>query len=172
MSIYVKLLNDILSNKRKWEDHETVMLTEEFSAILQRKLPLKFKDSEIFTIPCTIGKYYFDKVLCHLGACINLIPFFVFRKLGLGEVKLTTVHLQLAYWSIEYPWGLIKDVFIKVDKFIFLVDFIVLDMEEDEKMPLILGRLFLAIEKTHINAHEGKLILRVGMEKLILMFIK
>jgi hypothetical protein len=84
-------LKDILSNKRKLEEHETVMLTEESSAILQKKLLPKLKDPRSFTIPCTIGNSYFDKVLCDLGTSINLMPFSVFRKLGLGEAKPTTI---------------------------------------------------------------------------------
>nr|XP_023870464.1 uncharacterized protein LOC111983048 [Quercus suber] len=130
---------DIISKKRKLEEHETVMLTEESSAILQKKLPPKLKDPGSFTIPCTIGKSYFDRALCDLGASINLMPFSVFRKLGLGEVKPTTISLQLADRSIKYPRGVIEDILVKVDKFIFPADFIVLDMDEDEEIPLILG---------------------------------
>lgn len=84
-----------------------------------------------FTIASTIVNYYFDKVLCNLSANINLISFSIFRKLGLAEVKPTIVHLQLANQFITYPRDLIEDVLIKVDKFIFSIDFIVLDMEED-----------------------------------------
>ena len=66
-------------------------------------------------------------------------------KLGLGEVKSTMVSLQLANMSIKHPRGVVEDVLIKVDKFIFPVDFIVLDMEEDWEIPLILGDLFLLV---------------------------
>ena len=139
MPKYAKFLKDIISKMRKLEEHETVMLTEESSAILQKKLLPKLKDTGSFTIPCTIGKSYFDRALCDLGASINLMPLFVFRKLGLGEVKPTTISLQLADRSIKYPRGVIEDVLVKVDKFIFPADFIVLDMDEDEEIPLILG---------------------------------
>ena len=77
MPKYAKCFKDIISKKRKLEEHETVMLTEESSAILQRKLPPKLKDPGNFTIPCTIGKSYFDKSLCDLGESINLMPLFV-----------------------------------------------------------------------------------------------
>ena len=137
MPKYAKFLKDIISKKRKLEEHETVMLTEESSAILQKKLPPKLKDPGSFTIPCTIGKSYFDRALCDLGASINLMPLSIFRKLGLGEVKPTTISLQLADRSIKYPRGVIEDVLVKVDKFIFPADFIVLDMDEDEEIPLI-----------------------------------
>ena len=139
MPKYAKFLKDIISKKRKLEEHETIMLTEESSAILQKKLLPKLKDPRSFTIPCTIGKSYFDRAFCDLGASINLMPLFVFRKLGLGEVKPTTISLQLADRSIKYPKGVIEDILVKVDKFIFRANFIVLDMDEDEEIPLILG---------------------------------
>ncbi|KAF5475719.1 hypothetical protein F2P56_007495 [Juglans regia] len=115
------------------------MRNNESSAILQKKLQPKLKDPKSFTIPYTIGNSYFDKVLCDLGASINLMPLSVFRKLGLGEAKPTTISLQLADRSIKYPRGLIEHVLVKMDKFMFPTDFIVLDMEEDKEIPLILG---------------------------------
>ena len=151
MPKYAKFLKDIISKKRKLEEHETVMLTEESSTILQKKRPPKLKDQESFTIPCTIGQSYFDRALCDLGASINLMALSVFRKLGLGEVKPTTISLQLADRFIKYPRGVIEDVLVKVDKFIFPTDFIVLDIDEDEEIPLILGRPFLATGRTLID---------------------
>jgi len=85
MPKYAKFMKEILRNKRKLEDHETIMLNEEYSAILLNKLPPKLKDPESFTIPCTIRNSYFEKALCDLGASINLMPLFVFWTLGLGE---------------------------------------------------------------------------------------
>ena len=67
------------------------------------------------------------------------MPLSVFRKLGLSEVKPTTISLKMADHSLTFPIGFIEDVLVKVDKFIFLVDFVVLDMEEDRVIPLILG---------------------------------
>ena len=166
MPKYAKFLKDIISKKWKLEEHETVMLTEESSAILQRKLPPKLKDPGSFTIPCTIGKSYFNRALSYLGASINLMPLSVFRKLDLGEVKPTTISLQLADRSIKYPRGVIEDLLVKVDKFIFPVDFIVLDMDEDEEIPLILGRPFLATGRTLIDVQQGKLVLRVGEDDI------
>ncbi|KAL5573761.1 hypothetical protein UlMin_023358 [Ulmus minor] len=142
MPKYAKFLKEVLSNKRKLEANEKVMLTEECSAILQTKLPPKLKDPRSFTIPCTISDFNFDKV------------------------KPTTVSLELANRSIKHPRGIIEDVLVKVDKFIFLADFIVLDMEEDREVPLILGRPFLATGRTLIDVHQGKLILRVQDEQV------
>jgi len=109
------------------EEHETVIFNE-CSAILQNKLPPKLKDPRSFTIFCIIGNHFLDKVLSDLGASINLMPLFVFRKLGLREAKPTTVSLQLADRSIKFPRGVIKDVLVTVDKLYFPADFIVLDM--------------------------------------------
>ena len=93
MPSYVKFMKDILSKKRRLSDFETVNLTEECSAILKRKLPQKLKDPGSFTIPCTIGNAIFERGLCDLGASINLMPLSIFRRLGLGKARLTTVTL-------------------------------------------------------------------------------
>ncbi|XP_031278051.1 uncharacterized protein LOC116136500 [Pistacia vera] len=166
MPSYTRFLKEILSNKRKLEEEETMKLTEEYSAILQKKLPPKLKDPGSFTISCVIGDITFDRVLCDLGASINLMPFSVFRKLGICEVKPTTVSLQLADRSIKHPRGIIEDLLVKVDKFIFPTYFVVLDMEEDKEIPLILGRPFLATRRALIDVQEGKLIMRAQDEEV------
>ena len=151
MPSYVKFMKDILSKKRKLGDNETVALSEECSAVLQKKLPPKLRDPVTFTIPCTIGRIEEMNALCDLGASINLMPLSVFRSLQLGEAKPTTVTLQLADRSLAHPWGVIEVVLVKVDKFIFPADFIVLDMEEDTNVPIILGRPFLATGQALID---------------------
>ena len=80
-------MKDVMSRKRRLVEFETVNLTEECSAILQKKLPQKLKDPGSFNISCTIGGSFFDKTLCDIGASINVMLFYVFRKLGIGEVK-------------------------------------------------------------------------------------
>ena len=166
MPSYVKFMKDILSQKRRLADFETVNLTEECRAILQRKLPQKLKDPGSFTIPCTIGNAIFERALCDLGASINLMPLSIFKRLGLGEARPTTVTLQLADRSLKHPRGIIEDVLVKVDKFIFPADFIVLDMEEDKEIPIILGRPFLATGRAMIDVQRGELKLRVQEEEV------
>ncbi|XP_073120183.1 uncharacterized protein [Henckelia pumila] len=166
MPSYAKILKKILAGKRKIEERAMVNLTENCSSLVQNKIPPKLKDPGSFSIPCMIGDVVFHKALCDLGASISLMPFSVFRKLGMGEPKPTRVSLQLADRSIKYPRGIIENVLVKVDKFIFPVDFVVLDMEEDLDMPLILGRPFLATGKALIDVQKGKLLLRVGEEEI------
>ena len=93
MPSYVKFMKDILSKKRRLSDFKTVNLAEECSVILERKLPQKLKDPDSFTIPCTIGNSIFERALCDLGASISLMPLSIFRRLGLGETRPTTVTL-------------------------------------------------------------------------------
>ncbi|XP_061372042.1 uncharacterized protein LOC133314567 [Gastrolobium bilobum] len=164
MSNYVKFMKDLLSKKRKLKECETVALTEEYSAIIQKKLPPKLKDPSSFSIPIEIGNIEVGKVLCDLGTSINLIPLSMCRALGIKELKPTTVSLQLADRSIRRPDGVIEDVLVKIDKFIFPADFVVQNMEEDIEIRLLLGRPFLATARTMIDVEQGKLILRVNEE--------
>ncbi|KAI4330107.1 hypothetical protein MLD38_028414 [Melastoma candidum] len=161
MPSYVKFMKDILSKKRKLGGHETILLTEECSAIVQRRLPPKLKDPGKFTIPCHIGTDFFGYALCDLGASINLMPFSVFKKLNIGEVRPTSLTLQLADRSYTYPKGIVEDVLVKVDRFIFPADFVILDYEADREVPIILGRPFLATGRTLIDVQKGELTMRV-----------
>ena len=94
------------------------------------------------------------------------MPLSLFKCLGLGDARLTTVTLQVADKSLKHPRGVIEDVLVKVDKFIFLADFIVLDMEEDKEIPIILGRPFLATGRAMIEVQRGKPKLRVQEDEV------
>ena len=131
---------------------------------MKKKLPPKLKDPGSFTIPCVLGDAVFEKALCDLGANINLMPMSIFKKLNLGETHPTIVTLQMVDRSLTHPCGIIKDVLVKVDKYIFSVDFIILDMEEDKEVPIILGRPFLATGRALIDVQKGELRLRVQEE--------
>ena len=124
------------------------------------------KDLGSFTILCSIGTKYSGKALCNLGASINIMPLSVFKQLGVGECRPTIVSLQLADRSHAYPERKIEDVLVKVDKFIFPVDFIVLDFEADKEVPIILGRPFLATGKTLIDVKKGELTMRVNDQQV------
>ena len=144
MPNYAKFLKDILSKKKKIAEEGVVSLTATCSAVIQKSLPAKMKDPGSFTIPCTIGKYEFKKALCDSGASINLMPLSVVQRLSLGELTPTAITLQMADRSMAQPEEVLEDVLVKVGKFIFLVDFVVMRMEEDTQVPLLLRRPFLA----------------------------
>ncbi|XP_035836039.1 uncharacterized protein LOC118484175 [Helianthus annuus] len=90
----------------------------------------------------------------------------MYERLGLGELSPTRMSLSLADRSIKYPRGIIENLLVKVDKFVFPVDFVVLDMEADEKVPIILGRPFLCTAKAIIDVFDGKITLQVGEERV------
>ncbi|CAJ2653502.1 unnamed protein product [Trifolium pratense] len=142
MPVYAKFMKDLLSGKRKLKDDENIALSEECSAILQRKLPPKLKDPGSFTIPCSIGELKIGRALCDLGASINLMPLSMMKKLKCGEPKPTRMTLTLADRSVTYPYGVLEDVLVKVNDLLFPADFVILDMDEDSEVPLLLGRPF------------------------------
>ena len=159
-----KFMKEILSKKKKIAEEGIVNLTANCSAVIQRSLPAKMKASRSFTIPCFIGKYEFKKALCDSGASINLMPLSVVHRLSLGELLPTKITLQMANRSMAQPEGVIEDVLVKVGKFIFPVDFVIMKMEEDTHVPLLLGRPFLASGATLIDLQKGELTLRAREE--------
>ena len=126
-------------------------LTTTCNAVIQQKLQAKMKDPGSFTIPCSIGNYKFKKALCDSSASINLMPLSVVQRLSLGELTPTSITLQMADRSMTQPEGVLEDVLVKVGKFIFLVDFFIMKIEEDTQVPLLLGRPFLATEAALID---------------------
>ncbi|XP_009775002.1 uncharacterized protein [Nicotiana sylvestris] len=163
---YARYLRDILANKRRHIEFETVALTKECSTRFQSKLPLKLKDLGCFTIPLSLGKQDIGRALCDLRASINLMPSSLFKQLGFGVLKPSTITLQLADRSLVMPEGIIEDVLVRVGKFILPADFIVLDYEADEEVPIIMGRPFLATGGALIDVREGNLKMRVSDEEI------
>ncbi|XP_061359172.1 uncharacterized protein LOC133303300 [Gastrolobium bilobum] len=168
MPSYAKFLKEILTKKRKLTVEGSTILTEECGAITQKNLPPKLKDPGSFSIPCTIGSMTIERVLCDLGASINVMPLSMMKKLGITEVKPINMILQLADRSTKQAYGVIEDILVKVDKFIFPMDFVILDIEEDTTVPMIFGRPFLATSGALIDVPKGELILRVEGERAIL----
>ncbi|XP_062080655.1 uncharacterized protein LOC133785439 [Humulus lupulus] len=172
MPNYVKFMKDVLTRKRMLREFEIVALTKECSSFLQDKLPPKLKDPGSFTIPCTIRDTYCGMALCDFDASIILMPMSVFKQLGIGEVRPTTVTLQLTDRSLAHLDGKIEDVLVRVGKFIFLADFIVLDYEGNRHVPIIMGRPFLVTGRTLIDVQKGELTMRVQDEKVTFNVLK
>ena len=128
----------------------------------------KYKDPGCPTISCIIGGYRIDRALLDLGSSVNLLPYSVYKELGLGELQPTRVTLELADRSVKVPRGIIEDVLIQVDTVYYPVDFIVLDTQPVESesskrhIPVILGRPFLATANAIIHCRNGLLKLSFG----------
>ncbi|XP_074374298.1 uncharacterized protein LOC141714693 [Apium graveolens] len=155
ISLYIKFMKEVLSNRKNLEEVEIGTLTEECSAIIQCKIPPKLKNPKSVSLPCTIGEMGIKKALCNLGASVSLMLHSMYQKLGLGELKKTRISFQLADRSIKYPLGVLEDVLVKVDKFVISCDFVVLEMNEDVSIPIILGRPFLATAGANIDVKAG-----------------
>ncbi|KAI3780136.1 hypothetical protein L2E82_10074 [Cichorium intybus] len=166
MPKYAKFLKDLLSNRKKLEEVSNVILNEQCSAAMLNKIPKKLTDPGSFTIPCQFGNLTLSHALADSGASINLMPYSFYSKLDLPEPKPTRMAIHLANKSVTYPKGIVEDLLVKVDKFVFPVDFVVLDMEEDEQVPIILGRPFLNTARALVDIHESKLTLRVGTDAI------
>ncbi|RTK47977.1 hypothetical protein DRJ87_15610, partial [Enterococcus faecalis] len=110
MPLYAKFLKELINKKRNWNEKETVMLSEECSALIKKGLPPKLEDPGGFFLPCTIGSLFINKGMCDLGASINLIPSSLVKKLGIGEVKPIQMSLELVDQSVVYPKGLIENL--------------------------------------------------------------
>ncbi|KAH9686259.1 hypothetical protein KPL70_014304 [Citrus sinensis] len=163
---YAKFLKDLCTVKKKYKVQKRAFLTEQVSSILSTNSALKYKDPDCPTISCTIGDHKIGHDLLDLGASVNLLPYSVYQQLNLGELKPTSTTLLLADRSMKVPKGIIEDVLVQVDKFIYPVDFIVLETEpianECKQIPVILGRPFLAIANALINCRNGLMNLSFG----------
>jgi len=168
MQAYAKFMKEILTKNRKIEESSVVNLTEHCSAILQNKLSQECGNPGSFTIPCSLGTLNFDKSLCDSGASMNLMRLSIYRKLEneIVEIMSAPISLQLADQKQIIPEGIVEDVLVWVDKFVFPVDFIVVETEENKEIPLILGRPLLATGIAILDIHEKMLMLRVGGETL------
>jgi hypothetical protein len=166
MSAYSKVIKDLCTVKRKHHLKKTAFFTEQVNVIIQHKVPPKYKDSGCPTISCTIGEYLVEHALLDLGASINLLPFTIYQQMGLGDLKPTSITLQLADRSVRTPKGMVEDVLIKIENFYYPVDFIVLDIEPtlhlDNGIPIILGRPFLTIANALINCRNGRMKITFG----------
>ncbi|GJR69330.1 DNA-directed DNA polymerase [Tanacetum coccineum] len=140
--------------------------------ILDNNMPQKENDPGSFTLPCLINNIYFDKALVDLGASVSVMPFSTYTNLGLGDLSHTRMAIELADRTIKQPKGITTNVLVRIGKFVFPIDFIILDIPEDTDVPLILGRPFLSTTHVKIDVYKRKVTLRVGEEKLVFKSIK
>ncbi|XP_030947542.1 uncharacterized protein LOC115971675 [Quercus lobata] len=163
---YAKVIKDLCTIKKKHHVKKTAFLTEQVSAVIQHKTSPKYKDLGCPMISCTIGDYIMEHVLLDLGASVILIPFSVYQKLGLGELKPTSITLQLVDHSVREPRGIVKDVLVKIEQFYYPVNFIVLDyqpvLHPSVHTPIILGRPFFTTANALINCRNGRMQLTFG----------
>ncbi|GJV28150.1 putative reverse transcriptase domain-containing protein [Tanacetum coccineum] len=137
-----------------------------------KSIPREEKDPRSFTLPCFINNVCFDNDLVELGASISVMPLSTCLNLGLGELAHTKLTVELVDMTVKYLKGIAENVLVGIGKFTFPVDFIILDMPKDIKVPLILERQFLSITHAKIDVYKRKSTLRVSEEKIIFKSVK
>ncbi|GJS72783.1 lysophospholipid acyltransferase 1-like protein [Tanacetum coccineum] len=147
-------LRRFLKEKSKIKKEIKAIMNVHCSTILKDDLPSKEKDLGSFTLPCYINNMCFDKALADLGASISVMPYSTFTNLGLGKLAPTKLIIELADKSVKRPKGIAENVLVGIDKFVFPIDFIVLDMPEDIKILLILGSPFLSTTHAKIDVFK------------------
>nr|GFA16527.1 reverse transcriptase domain-containing protein [Tanacetum cinerariifolium] len=154
----------LLTNMDRLFKLAKIPLNENCSAMLLKNLPEKLGDPGKFLIPCDFPGMDVCHALADLGTSINLMPLSIWKKLSLPELTPTRMALELADRSITRPKGVAEDVFVKVGKFHFSTDFVVVDFEDDPRVPLILGRSFLRTGHALIDVYGEEITLRVNDE--------
>nr|GFB33969.1 hypothetical protein [Tanacetum cinerariifolium] len=146
-----------------WREAKDVKILEAYD----HTLPQKEKDPRSFSLPYFIHSVCFDKALIDLGTSVTVMPFSTYTNLGLGILSHTRLTIELADRTIKQPRGIAKNMLVRISKFIFPINFIILDIPEDDDVPLILGRPFLSTAHFKIDVYKRKFTLRVGEEKLV-----
>ncbi|KAM1067235.1 hypothetical protein ACFX2B_022302 [Malus domestica] len=167
---YAKFLNELCTTRKRASNKEVVRVSENVSAVLQRKLPPKCKDPGSFTIPCVIGNTCFESTMLDLGASINVMPYSIYASMNLGELKNGRVIIQLADRSNAYPKGVLEDVLVQVNHLVFPADFYVLEMEDSNhssQLPILLGRPFMKTARTKIDVFKGTLTMEFDGEEFL-----
>nr|GEV89063.1 reverse transcriptase domain-containing protein [Tanacetum cinerariifolium] len=152
--------------QRKLSEMARTLLNEHCYAVLLKKLPEKSGDLGKFLIPCDFPDMAECLALANLDASINLMPYFVCKKLSLPDLTPTCITLKLADRSISRTVGVAEDVYVKVGSFHFRADFVVVDFDADPRVPLILERSFFKTGRALIDVFEGELTLRIGKEAI------
>nr|GFA56401.1 reverse transcriptase domain-containing protein [Tanacetum cinerariifolium] len=168
MPKFAPMFKKLLNNKDKPIELTKTLLNENCSAVVLKKLPEKLGDPGRFLIPCDFTGFDNCLALTDLGASINLMPFSIWRKLRLPTLNDTKMVLELADRIISKPTGVAENVYVKVGKFYFPADFIVLDFVADLRVPLILGRPFLSTAHAIINVFEREIIIRQNQQSLMI----
>nr|GEV26306.1 reverse transcriptase domain-containing protein [Tanacetum cinerariifolium] len=162
MPKFASTIKSLGTNKDKLFELAKVPLNENCSTMLLKKLPEKLGDPDKFLISCDFPGMDVCYVLADLGASINLMPLSIWKKLSLPKLTPTQMTLKLADRSITRSKGVAEYVFVKVGKFHFPTDFVVVDFEADPRVPLILGRSFLRTGRALIDVYGEEITLWVN----------
>ncbi|GKB79669.1 gag-pol polyprotein [Tanacetum coccineum] len=169
---YATYLRKMLRERPKMRYQIEASTNENNSVVLEDPLPPKEKELGSFTLPCYINNIYFEKALEDLGASVSVMPLTTLTNLGLGELAPMKLTVKLADKTIKHPKGIAENILVGIGKFVFPIDFIILDMPKDVKVLLILGRPFLSTAHAKIDVFKRKITLRVWNDKITFNCVK
>ncbi|CAL5188641.1 unnamed protein product [Lathyrus oleraceus] len=160
MPMYKKFMEEVMVEKKPTTE-EQVVWKEKYSAnSLGKKIPNKQKDPETVTVPCTIRERTFKKVLIDSGASVSLMPLSIYHRLAIKNVSDTKTNLKFEDHSRKDAYGIAEDVLVTIEDLIFPVDFVILDIPEDDEAPIILGRPFMHTSRCNLDMDQGTLTLK------------
>ncbi|GKB07234.1 MAK10-like protein [Tanacetum coccineum] len=162
--------NDSLSGpragKKKGKTYNVLPMGPVYDAILQKKITKKEDIGGNFEIPCSIGGLKHGNALVDQGSDVNVMPYSTYMKLTDERPAKTEIRLSLASHSYIYPLGIVEDILVEIAEHVYPVDFVILNIKEDEKRPFILGTPFLTTDKAVIKFDKGTITLRFGKSKI------
>nr|GEV20975.1 hypothetical protein [Tanacetum cinerariifolium] len=168
MPKFAPMFKKLLNNQDQLIELTKTRLNENCSAVVLIKLPEKLSDRGRFLIPCDFSKFDNFLALADLGSSINLMPLSIWKNLRLPTLNDTKMVLELADRTVSKPAGVAENVYVKVGKFYFPTDFVILDFIADPRVSLILRRPFLSTAHAIIDVHEKEIILRQDKQSLTL----
>nr|GEV21613.1 hypothetical protein [Tanacetum cinerariifolium] len=170
--LFLSLLNDYYRDEKGSYGLRYLDAYSYEATRLNNSLPRKEKDPGSFTLPCYINNVCLEKALVDLGASVSVMPLSTYLNLGLGELAHTKLTVGLIDKTVKHPKGIAENVLVGIGKFVFPIDFIILDMPKDVNVPLILERPFLSTAHAKVDVFKRKITLRVGKEKINFKGIK
>src|SRR3954463_2651923 len=168
MPLYKKFMKEAISKKKQVGDELKVRIEKYGRISPEKRIPIKQKDPGSVAIPCTINNRTFMKVLIDSGASVSLMPLSIFKKLGIEKVSERGTELKFTDHTMKRSYGVAEDLLVEIDKFVFPVDFEIMDIPGDEETPIILGRPFLRTSRCNFDIEKGTLTLKSFEEEITL----
>src|SRR3954470_13809153 len=171
MPLYKKFMKEVLAKKSSLGGEPKIVIEKCGIVSSARNIPIKRKDPGAVALPFIIKNIAFKKVLLDSGSSVSLMPLSIFKKLELEKINESKSQLRFADHTIKKSYGVAEDVLVEVDKFVFPVDFHIMDISENEETPILLGRPFLSTCRCNLDIEKGTLTLRSFDEEVTLKML-
>nr|GEV98297.1 hypothetical protein [Tanacetum cinerariifolium]GEV98303.1 hypothetical protein [Tanacetum cinerariifolium] len=137
------------------------------SAFIQGEMLKKLEDPRLFTLPCRLGDSKPFDTLADLGACVNIILLYLFKRVNIELLEESDHVFGLTDGTKSYPIGIVRDVEVHIGRLKLLTDFYIIDIKKDPETPLLVGRGFLAIANAVIDCRKAKIAVGEGITRSV-----